>query len=589
MVRIAVIDYNKCKPTKCNFECGKSCPSNRQGKECITRVDIVPDIEDIVKKTKKKTVIQASLCIGCNLCIKACPFEAISIINLPEELKIDKLLYSYGENSFRIYKYPSIKKGQCVGILGANGLGKSTILKILVDPTLTVNNKMFVGDEMYKYMCSLNEGKIVVSYKPQEISLFSSKQDTVRDFVTISNSSNLLSSKYIKDFQLEHLLDRKMSQLSGGELQRLLISLTCVKEANSYIFDEPSAFLDIKQRINASNLITEKCTENTYLVCVEHDLCILDYICDYVSCLYGEANGFGVVTGTYGVRNGINSYLDGYFKNENLQIRDEPVYFNKYIIDNAQQNNSCVYKYESFEIKYDNFNLFANGGNINLCEIVLLVGENGTGKTSFIQNLSKDGNLVSSIKVQNPYIKSIKTDKTITVAEYLENQINSSLGDARFMSSVIKSLGVDKLFDMEVLTLSGGQMQKLSIVICLGKKANVYLLDEPSAFIDVEDRCKLAKIIKQFAYDYKKTIFIIEHDITLATNIADKVIVFEGAPGISCTASEPCNLSTGINKFLRNLNITMRKDLTTGRPGINKPNSQKDMLQRQNNTYFIVE
>lgn len=569
--RIAIIDYDKCKPKKCNNECGMMCPINRQGKECIKIVDI----EEIGQKAK----ISSDLCIGCGMCVKKCPFNAISIINLPKELDENELLYSYGENSFRIYKCPSVKKGHCVGILGANGLGKSTILKIMANE-IHVDHKLFVGDELFKYMCLLKEGKIKISYKSQEIGKYHKMKDTVCDFV----SRDFLESKYVQEFQLSHLLTRKLDQLSGGELQRLLIGLACNEKADSYIFDEPSAFLDIKQRIIASNLILEKCTPDTYVVCVEHDLCILDYICDYVCCLYGYTNGYGVVTSVQGVRNGINSYLEGYFKKENMKFRNEPIHFNKYLVNNIINNPTCIYEYKDFSINYDQFKLSANSGKINLCEITLLLGENGTGKTSFIKHLEKSKDIITSIKIQNPYIQS-----NLTVREYLEKNINGALSNHSFVSNIIEGLKIHDLYDLNVSALSGGQMQKLSIVSCLGKDANLYLLDEPSAFIDIEDRCGLAKIIKKFTYDYKKTVFIIEHDITLATNIADKVIIFDGISGIKCTASEPYDLHTGINKFLKNIDVTMRKDGSSGRHGINKNNSQKDTEQKKSGIYYIIE
>lgn len=138
--RLAIIDYDRCKPNKCNKECMPACPPNRSGKQCIT----IGDIEDIstvlVKKINKdgtenkptkKAIVANNLCIGCGLCVKACPFDAISIVNLPKELTTDKQLVTYGENSFRVYMGPHIKKGVCMGIIGSNGLGKTTIIKIL--------------------------------------------------------------------------------------------------------------------------------------------------------------------------------------------------------------------------------------------------------------------------------------------------------------------------------------------------------------------------------------------------------------------------------------------------------------------------
>jgi ATP-binding cassette subfamily E protein 1 len=113
-----------------------------------------------------------------------------------------------------------------------------------------------------------------------------------------------------------------VQHLSGGELQRFIIGLTCVQKVNIYMFDEPSSYLDVKQRLNAARMIRMLATHNNYVIVVEHDLSVLDYLSDFVCCLYGNPGAYGVVTLPYSVREGINVFLAGFIPTENLRFRD---------------------------------------------------------------------------------------------------------------------------------------------------------------------------------------------------------------------------------------------------------------------------
>ena len=121
--RIAVVSGDKCKPKKCKLECKKNCPVNRQGKVCID-----------VKSGSKLAFISEILCIGCNICIKKCPFEAIQIINLPKNLD-SETTHRFGPNSFKLHRLPIPRQNQVLGLVGTNGIGKSTALKILTGKT----------------------------------------------------------------------------------------------------------------------------------------------------------------------------------------------------------------------------------------------------------------------------------------------------------------------------------------------------------------------------------------------------------------------------------------------------------------------
>jgi ATP-binding cassette subfamily E protein 1 len=591
--RLAIVNYDKCKPKKCRKECTTKCPPNQMGKRCI----YVDDVEDY----GKKAVVANSLCIGCGLCVKACPFEAISIVNLPHELTRDKTLYTFGENSFRVYMAPHIKKGYCVGIIGSNGLGKTTIIKIL-SGDLSIDKeekkKLLKTSELYSYLCQLGEGKIRVSYKPQDISVYNrGKHGDTKVGDLLKNVPIELQQR----MDLIKLSDRLTRQLSGGETQRLLISLAYSKKATSYLFDEPTAFLDIKQRIIAGQLIQEK-VDQSYVVLIEHDLCIFDYISDYVVALYGEKGAYGVVASVSSTFNGINDYLEGYLPTENIRFRDRPIKFKINTMDDEIIERTG-YKYKGCRFTYNSsadnsadksFELEIEGGIFSTSEIILLVGENGTGKTTMIRILAGiikiDGferpELSVSIKEQEVYL-----DLKIQVRDYIYKKIGNTMFDNNFRVNIITPLGVEKLYDLQVNELSGGQMQRVALTVCLGASADVYLVDEPSAYVDVEDRMVISRILRQFAYRTKKTIFLVEHDMIMATSTCDKVIVFTGEPSVSCKASAPTDIKQGINRFLSILGVTMRRDkyLGTGRPRINKYGSQRDTEQKKSGNYFIID
>merc|ERR1712196_15877 len=143
--------------------------------------------------------------------------------------------------------------------------------------------------------------------------------------------------------------------------------------------------------------------------------------------------------------------------------------------------------------------------------------------------------------------------------------------------------------DQKVKDLSGGELQRTAITLALGKPADVYLIDEPSAYLDSEQRILAGKVIKRFILHAKKTAFVVEHDFIMATYLADRVVVYDGRPGIETRARSPQGLLTGMNTFLEQLGITFRRDPTNYRPRINKLNSQKDREQKASGNFFFMD
>lgn len=595
-VRLAIVNPELCKPFECNLECKKACPVNRIGKECIS-----------VAKTSIISNISEVLCIGCSACAKKCPFSAITIVNLPTSLE-KEISHRYVANGFKLHRLPVPRLGQVLGLVGTNGIGKSTALKILggkVKPNLgdfdnppewsrILDN--YKGSELHGYFTKLLEDKLKVSYKLQYIDKLPKMLKKGVETLTVSAVLGKMDQKnqkekYVDMLSLGELLERDVENLSGGELQRLYIALICLQDSNVYMFDEPSSYLDVRQRLAAARAIRSVCMDK-YVIVVEHDLAILDLMSDFGCVMYGMAGAYGVITNPFSIKMAINIFLDGFVPTENMKFRSEGLKFN--IKESIEMKDKTMsYSYEAMSKTYaSSFVLKVDRGTFTESEIVLLLGENGMGKTTFVNMMSglvdADGeNTFPQLSVSLKPQKIITTFKG-TVRELFLKKIKASFVNPNFMSDVVRLLKIEYLLDSQLSNLSGGELQRVAIVLCLGKDANIYLLDEPSAYLDCDQRIVVSKMIKKFVYSRKRTAFIVEHDLVMGTYFADKVIFFGGRPGVESTASTPMCIEDGMNLFLKNLDITFRRDPSNYRPRINKLDSTKDREQKESGKYFFT-
>lgn len=595
LTRIAIVNHDKCKPKKCRQECKKSCPVVRMGKQCIE-----------VKPKDKVAFLSEILCIGCGICVKKCPFEAISIINLPSNLE-KETTHRYGKNAFKLHRLPTPRPGEVLGLVGTNGIGKSTALKILAGkekpnlgrfdeaaPEWEEILKHFRGSELQNYFTKVLEDDIKAIIKPQYVDhIPRAIKGTVTAILDRKNELDNIDAM-LEDLDLKNVVEREIKNLSGGELQRFAIAVTCVQDADMYMFDEPSSYLDIKQRLKAARVIRSLKKEDNYILVVEHDLSVLDYLSDFVCCLYGQPGAYGVVTMPFSVREGINIFLDGFVPTENLRFRQESLTFKvSEQLDVEQVKRMHTYDYPSMKKTFPSFELTVEAGNFSDSELIVMLGENGTGKTTFIRmlaGLSKpdDGADVPELKVSyKPQKISPKFDGT--VRQLLHMKIRDAYVHPQFVTDVMKPMLIEPLMDQNVQHLSGGELQRVAMALCLGKPAEIYLIDEPSAYLDSEQRLSASKVIKRFILHSKKTAFIVEHDFIMATYLADRVVVFSGTPSVSTVASAPKPLVTGMNEFLKALEVTFRRDPTNYRPRINKLNSVKDSEQKRAGTYFYLD
>ncbi|KAL8638932.1 MAG: hypothetical protein Q9228_003964, partial [Teloschistes exilis] len=561
LTRIAIVNSDKCKPKKCRQECKKSCPVVRTGKLCI---EVTPD--------SKIAFISERLCIGCGICPKKCPFGAINIINLPTNLET-QVTHRYSANSFKLHRLPTPRPGQVLGLVGTNGIGKSTALKILsgkLKPNLgRYENppdweeilKYFRGSELQNYFTKILEDDLKSVVKPQYVDQIpkavKGPNKTVKALLEARSQMDNLD-EILDVLELRHVLDRDIDLLSGGELQRFAIGIVCVQKADVYMFDEPSSYLDVKQRLNAARTIRNLLRPDDYVIVVEHDLSVLDYLSDFICVLYGKPAVYGVVTLPQSVREGINIFLDGNIPTENLRFREESLTFRiAEAGDDFVNDKNQGYEYPAMQKTLGDFHLKVEAGTFTDSEIIVMMGENGTGKTTFCRMLAGAEKPDGNVRIPQMHI-SMKPQKITpkfqgTVRQLFFKKIKSSFMNPQFQTDVYKPLKLDDFIDQEVQNLSGGELQRVAIVLALGMPADIYLIDEPSAYLDSEQRIIAARVIKRFIMHAKKTAFIVEHDFIMATYLADRVIVFDGQPSIDARANTPESLLSGCNKFLKNL------------------------------------
>ncbi|PXF51152.1 MAG: ribosome biogenesis/translation initiation ATPase RLI [Candidatus Methanophagaceae archaeon] len=649
-MRIAILKRDKCQPKKCEQECVKYCPMVRTGAETI----VLSGSAGGDGSGDGKPKISEELCEGCGICVKKCPFDAISIIGLPEELKGEET-HRYGENGFVLYGMPIPKPGKVVGLVGENGTGKSTAIKILSG--LQVPNlgsvekvvedevvdaeakggwnaiiKKYAGSELQNYFNALQKDKIKVAYKPQNIDAIPKFFDgKVRELLESTDESGTGAGagagagagtgagaveRLVKNFGLEEAVEREVKDLSGGELQRVAVVACLVRDADFYFFDEITPYLDIYQRVSVAKQIKESlCGDRDgdgngekSVVVVEHDLAVLDMLADYVHLLYGSPGEYGVVTMPKSTNRGINEYLSGFLQAENVRIRDKPIEFTAHPPREKQEARSVFIEYEGFEKSYGGvggegegsegvegkgFVLAAKAGSVEKGEVLGVVGRNAIGKSTFLKVLAGEteptagaggsGKVLLDIKIsyKPQYVRGASE---MSVKDFI---YSLKLTDADAVE-VLAPLGIRKLEEKQMKDLSGGELQSVAVAACLCQPADLYILDEPSAHLDVEQKVRLIKTVRRFAERRGVSMLVVDHDIYLIDLLSDRLMVFDGVPGVWGESKGCFGMQEGMNLFLQDLGVTFRRDLSTLRPRINKIGSAKDREQKAEGKYYYL-
>jgi ATP-binding cassette, sub-family E, member 1 len=589
--RVAVLDQDLCQPQKCGLECIKYCPVNKSGAECVT-----------INEESKKAQIDEDICNGCGICVKVCPFDAITIVNLASELATDKI-HQYGTNSFRLYKLPTPRKGEVVGLLGRNGMGKSTVVNILsgkLKPNLgRYENppewdeifKHYSGTELKQHFQKIEKNEIRASIKPQQIHHLAEAFDGTGNELLDKYDERGITRELVRELGLQNSMEQSLKELSGGELQRIAVAAAASKDTEFYFFDEPSSYNDVFQRTGVARVIQGLAKIGKSVMVVEHDLTLLDFLSDYIEVLYGEPTAYGIVSNILSTKIGINVFLDGYLPNENVRFRDKKFSMDvsSSSTDIFQEGNDIV-NYPKLEKNFDTFSVTIEPGKVRKGEVLGIMGANALGKTTMMKMIAG---------VQKPDIGSV--DKKIKIAykpQYLQNDIDvevisllekasgGPIEGSQEEEQILDPLKIRKLYNKSIKNLSGGELQKIAVASCLIQKVDLYALDEPSAFLDVEDRIAVAKFLQKFVRSYGKSAIVIDHDLQLMDLVSDSMIIFEGESGKVGTATAPIPKPEAMNRFLKSLDMTFRRDEKSLRPRVNKIESRLDKDQKSSGNFY---
>ena len=588
--RVAVLDKELCQPKKCGLECIKYCPVNKSGADCI-----------VLNEETKKAQIDENICNGCGICVKVCPFDAITIVNLASELSTDKI-HQYGINSFRLYKLPNPKKGEVVGLLGRNGMGKSTVVNILsgnLKPNLGNYSeppewddilKFYKGTELKSHFEQIKDGNIRASIKPQQVHNVVNAFDGTGKELLEKYDERGVSGELIKKLDLENSIAQNLNELSGGELQRLAVAVSASKDADFYFFDEPSSYNDVFQRTGVARVIHSLAELGKSVMVVEHDLTLLDYLSDYIEVLYGVPAAYGIVSSVLSTKVGINVFLDGYLPSENVRFRDKKFTFDASTSTDEIQQGDIVVSYPKLEKKYSSFSVSIEPGEVRKGDLLGIMGANALGKTTMMKMIAgvekpDSGSVDKKIKISNKP-QYLTNDVDIEVVTMLDKANGGSIEDSSEEEQIIEPLKIKKLYNKSMMNLSGGELQKVAVATCLLQKVDLYALDEPSAFLDVEDRIAVGKFLQKFCRSFGKSAIVIDHDLQLMDLVSDSMVIFEGTSSLEGFATSPLPKIDAMNRFLKSLDITFRRDEKSRRPRVNKDGSRLDKDQKSNHNFY---
>jgi ATP-binding cassette, sub-family E, member 1 len=587
VARIAILLEDRCHPKECQWECQTYCPPVRMGQECI------------IEGPTGKPIISETLCIGCGICVHKCPFDAIKILNTPEADPAE-IVHRYGYNGFRMYRLPIPPSTGITGLLGPNGTGKSTALRLLsgattpnlgdyeAPPSWEKVLAHYRGTALRAHFERVARGELKAVLKPQYVDAIAETPMTAREYVLEGGERGAATLAAVG---LEARADRPLRDLSGGELQLASIARTLSSDADLYLIDEPSSYLDIVHRLEVARLL-RRLGETKSVVVVEHDLALLDYLADQAHLIYGEPSAFGVISHPIPMRSAINTYLTGYLKDENVRFRPEPVRFVAHPPKPAARATPLV-SFPALEKEFPAFRLSVGGGELAKGQTVGIVGPNATGKTTFVRMLAGVEPPTRGIPPPGVTVsykpQYLKANQPASLRERSAALATDPGFDGRlFERELVPGLHLDEILDVALTDLSGGELQRAAVALALARTATLYLLDEPSAYLDADERMSMARLIRRQVERQAVSALVVDHDVYFLDLACDELMVFrpDAPDGSAGRGDGPFAMREGMNRLLSNVGVTFRRDAETLRPRINREGSALDREQKASQEYY---
>jgi len=482
-------------------------------------------------------------------------------------------------------------------------MGKSTVVNILsgnLKPNLgRYENppewneilKYYSGTELKSHFEKIERNEIRVSIKPQQVHHIAQVFDGTGKELVEKYDERGVANQLIKELGLQNSVDQNLKELSGGELQRIAVAAAASKDTEFYFFDEPSSYNDVFQRTGVARVIQGLANIGKSVMVVEHDLTLLDFLSDYIEVLYGEPAAYGIVSNILSTKVGINVFLDGYLPNENVRFRDKKFSFDVSSSSTDQfQEGSEIVSYPKLEKRYSSFSVTIDPGVVRKGEILGILGANALGKTTMMKMIAgvekpDSGTIDKKIKIAYKP-QYLQNDIDVEVVALLEKANNGPIEGSQEEEQILDPLKIKKLYNKYAKNLSGGELQKVAVASCLLQKVDLYALDEPSAFLDVEDRIAIAKFLQKFVRSFGKSAIIIDHDLQLMDLISDSIVIFEGESGKAGHATSPMNKADAMNRFLKSLDMSFRRDERSLRPRVNKLESRLDKEQKSSGNFY---